>query len=354
MQSIMSTFTHAPFEFLPLGAVIQTFRVGGVNIVQAFPKQEQYEAHNAPYFGETIGRVANRISNAKINSLNGKSYQLAVNNGPNTLHGGVKGWGKRIWDGPHAVGVKQIPGLSGSFEGGESVVFRLKSEDGDEGYPGTVEATVTYTAGTEKSPEGKTVNVLGIEYQAELVDGAEETVANITNHSYFNLTGAPSIEGTEVSLSTNLYLPVHYAPSGGIPTGEVTPYPGIAANQTFTLGPTEPDIDDCFVFPDDPSSIPIDTRSSPLRKLVSAYHPSNGNHLEVHATDPAFQFYTGKFIDVPAVEGVAARGPRSGFCVEASRFVNAPNVEAWKGQVLLKRGEMYGSRMVYKGWCDKE
>jgi aldose 1-epimerase len=176
--------SSAPFQFLPLGAIIQTFLVGKVNIVQNFPKQSLYQSHNDPYFGETIGRVANRIKNGKIDSLNGKSYTLALNNEPNHLHGGVIGWGKRIWDGPKPLGVKSISGLQGGhLEGGESVKFTLTSEDGDEGYPGTVEISVIYTTGTQKTTDGKEITVLGIEYEAELVGGAEETVISMTNHS---------------------------------------------------------------------------------------------------------------------------------------------------------------------------
>jgi aldose 1-epimerase len=172
----------APVTFLPMGAIIQSLKVGGVDIVQGFPNQSDYEAHNAPYFGETIGRVANRIGGAKINSLNGgKSYALATNNGPNNLHGGDIGWGKKIWDGPKPVGIRAIPGLDGVE--GESVVFSLVSEDGEEGFPGTVEASVLYTA-AKQTVDGKEVIVLGIEYEAELVGGADETIINMTNHSY--------------------------------------------------------------------------------------------------------------------------------------------------------------------------
>jgi len=347
-----STTSSAAFQFLPLGAIIQTVLVGKTNIVQNFPRQALYESYNKPFFGETIGRVANRIKNGQIDSLNGKSYSLSINNSPNTLHGGTIGWGKRVWEGPTPVGLKEIPGLDGNnLEGCESVKFTLKSEDGEEGYPGTVEASVTYTACTQKTGDGKEAIILGIEYQAELVGGAEETVVNITNHSYFNLTGAPSIEGTEVELSTNLYLPVD---NGGIPTGGPTTYKGIKANERFILGPQEPDVDDCFVFDTPPSSIPIDTRSEPLKRLIAAYHTTSGIHLEVLSTEPAFQFYTGKYIDVPEVDGVPARGPRSGFCVEPSRYVNAPNVDEWKGMVLLKKGKIYGSRTVYRAWSDKD
>ncbi|KAI1259616.1 galactose mutarotase-like domain-containing protein [Xylariaceae sp. FL1019] len=335
-------------SFLPLGAIIQSIVVGGTNIVQGFPTQELYASHNRPFFGETIGRVANRIDKAKIKSLNGKSYTLTVNNGPNALHGGPKGWSKKVWSGPKPVGIQQIAGIDGELEGGESVEFTLTSEDGDEGYPGEVVAKVVYTTG-KVTEGGKQVTVLGMEYEAELVGGAEETVINMTNHSYFNLTGGPSIEGTVVQLCTPSYLPVDHT---GIPTGGPTTFATVRTNEQFTLGPQEPDIDDCFVVDAaaSPSSIPIDTRSRPLVALIKTHHPESKIHLEVHSTEPAFQYYTGKYIDVPAVEGVPARGPRSGFCVEPSRFVNAVNVEDWKSQVLLKRGEKYGSRTVYKVW----
>ncbi|KAI1074010.1 galactose mutarotase-like protein [Whalleya microplaca] len=335
-------------SFLPLGAIIQSFTVGGVNIVQGFPTQELYVSHNEPHFGETIGRVANRIANATLPGLNGQTFSLAANNGPNTLHGGLKGWGKRIWDGPKPVGVRKIPGLEGELKGGETVEFALKSEDGDQGFPGEVVAKVFYTAG-KLVEGGKEATVLGIEYEAELAGGAEETVINMTNHSYFNLTGGPTIEGTEVQLCTPSHLPLD---ATGIPTTGPTTFSKVATSAPFTLGAQEPDFDDCFVVDAaaSPSSVPIDTRGLPLTKLASAHHPESKIHLEVYSTEPAFQFYTGKWIDVPQVDGVGARGSRSAFCVEPSRFVNAYNVEDWKSQVLLKKGEKYGARIVYKGW----
>jgi aldose 1-epimerase len=174
---------------------------------------------------------------------------------------------------------------------------------------------------------------------------------NADPRRYFNLTGRPTIEGTEVSLCTADYLPV----DDGIPTTVSTSlFPGLTANKTFILGAVEPDIDDCFIVdPSTASSVPLDTRSLPLTKLVAAYHPESKIHLEVFSTEPAFQFYTGKYVDVAAVNGLPARGARAGFCVEPSRFVNAINVPEWKEQVLLKKGEVYGSRVVYKGWSDQ-
>ncbi|KAI0892348.1 aldose 1-epimerase [Annulohypoxylon nitens] len=335
-------------SFLPLGAIIQSFKVGGIDIVQGFPTQELYASHNSPHFGATIGRVANRISDAKIDSLNGgQSYSFVANNGPNTLHGGNVGWGKRVWKGPNPVGLRQIPGVEG-LQGGETVEFTLTSEDGDEGFPGEVLVKVFYTTG-KVIENGKEVIVLGQEYDAELVGGAEETVVNITNHSYFNLSGGPTIEGTVVQLATNSYLPLS---EWGIPTAGPTVYSKVETTTPFTLGPNGPDFDDCFIVDPSksPSSVPIDTRALPLTKLVSAQHPESKIHLDVLSTEPAFQFYTGKWIEVPAVGGAPARGPRSGFCVEPSRFVNAINVEDWRSQMLLKKGEKYGARIVYKAW----
>lgn len=160
------------FTFIPQGAIIQEFQVAGHDLVLGFPTEEQYAKHNPGYFGETIGRVANRISGAKINSLNGKSYSLTANNGPNTLHGGPKGWGKQIFDGPSPV----------SRNGKEGVAFKYLSKDGDEGFPGTVQLTVWYTAG-KVHDAGVEKTELEVEYEVELVgDEVEETVVSVTNH----------------------------------------------------------------------------------------------------------------------------------------------------------------------------
>lgn len=340
------------FSFLPLGGNIQTFVINGTNIVQGFDTQEQYTTHNKPYFGETVGRVANRVSSAKLLSLNGKDWPLVNNDRGNSLHGGKAGWGKRVWNGPKPVGTRQIPGVEG-LEGGESVEFTLTDRDGEEGFPGTVEGKIIYTTGTQKK-DGKDVVVLGIEYEATLTEGADETAINLTNHSYFNLAGAPhakTFAGTQVTLATNQHLPVD---ATAIPTGGPTPYPGLDTTKPFVLSGTDagPDVDHCFTIVTDPKSIPIDTRNEPLRMNLYAYHPDTKLHLEVSSTEPAFQFYTGHGIDVDAVGDVPARGSRSGFCCEPGRWVNAVNVPDWRGMTVVKKGQTYGSRIVYKGWSD--
>ena len=168
---------QAAFTFLPLGAIIQEFRVGGQNIVLGFPTQDHYIKYNTPHYGATIGRVANRIKNGIITNLNGRQYQLAKNNGPNALHGGENGWGKRMFDGPHTV----------QRHGRDALLFKYLCQDAEEGYPGTVEVRVWYTASKEDDG-GTAKTVLTAEYEVEFVgDECDETVVNITNHRYRNL-----------------------------------------------------------------------------------------------------------------------------------------------------------------------
>ena len=156
------------FRFLPHGATIQSFIVAGQNIVQNFPEPELYELTDHPYLGRTIGRTSNRIKNARLENLNGKTYELYANNGPNSLHGGKVGWDKKIWDGPTPV----------NRNGKEGVLFQCTSPDSEEGFPGTVGAKVWYLTSTEDDKI-----ILEVEYEAELVgDECEETVVAMTNH----------------------------------------------------------------------------------------------------------------------------------------------------------------------------
>ncbi|KKY18421.1 putative aldose 1-epimerase [Phaeomoniella chlamydospora] len=334
---MVSTAEESAFTFLAQGAIIQEFKVAGHNIVQGFSDPESYRTHNSPFFGATIGRTTNRIKNGRLDNLNGKSYTLATNNGNHSLHGGAKGWDKQTFTGPKPI----------NRDGKEGVLFTYLSKDGDEGYPGTVEARVWYTAWKEDDA-GLSKTILTAEYEIEFVgDECDETVVGITNHSYFNLSGASTIEGMEAQLATSHYLPIDDA---GIPHGTIETYTSTDVEKPFVLGAREPDLDDCFVLDTDPSSIPLDTRSRPLKKLATFQHPITGIHLEVHSTEPAFQFYTGRFINVPAVGKDPAREPRSGFCVEPSRYVNAPGVPEWRNMCLLRKGEKFGQKTVYKAW----
>lgn len=165
-------------KVIPQGALIKEFAVGGHNIVLDFPTPDLYKTHNGPYFGETIGRVSNRIAKAQIHNLNGKSYQLAANDGPNCLHGGKVGWGKKDFDGPTKV----------ERNGKEAEMFKLLSKDGEEGFPGTVELRLWYTTSKPSETSGSDEIVLEVEYEVELVgDEVSETVVAVTNHRYASL-----------------------------------------------------------------------------------------------------------------------------------------------------------------------
>ena len=174
----MSSTEQVPqsaFTFLPQGALIQEFSVAGHNIVLSLPTASTYATHNQAYCGETIGRTTNRIRGGQIPDLNGITYQLATNDTPrpNLLHGGKEDWGKKIWDGPKPVRRREK----------EGVQFTYVSKDGDEGYPGTVEARVWYVARMEDGEGGRRETVLEVEYEVEFIgDECEETVVGMTNH----------------------------------------------------------------------------------------------------------------------------------------------------------------------------
>ena len=179
MSSQTNSMPESAFTFLSQGATIQEFRISNHNIVLGFPEAKFYKTHNVPYFGETIGRTTNRVKDAQLHDLNGKTYQLHANDGPNCLHGGKEGWGKKDFEGPRPV-------MRGGKEG---VQFTYLSRDGEEGYPGTVECHVWYTAGKEGE-----VTVLDVEYQVEFVgDECEETVVGVTNHRYGHLPPSTTV-----------------------------------------------------------------------------------------------------------------------------------------------------------------
>lgn len=346
----------SPVKFLPLGAIIQEFKIGGRNITLGFPRQADYETVAHPYFGETIGRIPNRVSDGMVKNLNGRDYSLAQNErGITTLHGGVKGWGKCIWDGP-----KQV-----RRDGRDVLEFTLKSPDGDEGFPGEVEVRIWYHIDRKVQGQRGCTGVeevaLDVEYEVEMVGREQdihETVCSLTNHAYWNIGPSPSIEGTGILFATNRQLEADSRYQ--IPTGRIVRSPDVGPDQQSTaFGSLGPSIDECFVLDENPSSVPLDTRGRQLRRCVAAYCPETRIHLEVTTTEPSFQFYSGDGINVPAIPdrgdghgAVPARGPRSGFAVEPNRYVNAVNQPGWRNMVLLRRGQVWGCKNRYRAWCD--
>ncbi|KIY04143.1 uncharacterized protein Z520_00835 [Fonsecaea multimorphosa CBS 102226] len=326
---------QSPIKFFSQGAILNEFNVAGHNIVLSFPSPEAYI--DAQYFGETIGRVANRIPNGQIHNLNGREYQLCVNKGTNHLHGGKEGWGKKTFRGPTPV----------SHNGKNAVRYTYLSPDGEEGYPGAVELQVFYTV-YEKNEQGVAKTTLEVEYHVELMSQeCDETAVNVTNHSYFNLSGSDTIEGTQAVLSTVDYLPVDH---NGIPLGSVESYPGLEAGRPFVLHANEGKIDHCFVLERDISNIPLDTRARQAQLLASFSHPDTKIHLEVYSTEPAFQFYTGQHIKVAASEYGPEMKSGAGFCVEPGRYTNAINVPEWRSMMALRQGQVWGAKNIYKAW----
>lgn len=295
----------------------------------------------SPYFGSLVGRYGNRIAKGKF-TLEGKEYTLAVNNGENHLHGGLKGFDKVLWKAECFV--EGGGELSGKVETVKADAVGLKltyvSKDMEEGYPGTLKSTVWYTLTQD--------NALEIKYEAT-TDKA--TIVNLTNHSYFNLAGAGSgdILGHEMMLNADRFLPVDKTL---IPTGELRPVKGTPFDFTAAK-PIGKDIaaddeqvrfgngwDHCWV---------INQKKPGELTLVARVHePTTGRVMEMHTTEPAVQFYSGNFLDGSNIgKGGKPYNFRNGFCLEAEHYPDSPN-QAKFPSVVLKPGQTYRQTTVYK------
>ena len=263
-----------------------------------------------PYMGAVVGRYANRIAKGQF-ALNGKTYKLAVNNGPNALHGGLRGFDKRVWTAEAKA---------------ESVVLRYSSAAGEEGYPGKLDVTVTYTL----TP----ANELRLDYRAA---ADQDTVANLTNHAYFNLSGEPTILNHLVKLEADRFTPID---AGLIPTGEIRSVAGTpfdfrretavgtridAKDEQITFGKG---YDHNWVLNGSPGT---------LRKAAEVYSPRSGRLLTVSTTEPGVQFYTGNFLD-GSLTGKNGRKyvQRSGLCLETQHYPNSPNQPTFPSTVIKK------------------
>ena len=288
------------------------------DVVLGFDNLEQYlKGH--PYFGCTTGRVANRIAKGKF-TLGGKTYTLAVNNGPNHLHGGIKGFDKVVWQ------TEPQPGAA--------VKFSYTSPDGEEGYPGAVKVTVLMTL--------TDADELRIDYTATT---DQPTPVNLTNHSYFNLAGSGDILAHELTLAADGYTPID---DTQIPTGQIDPVKGTVMDFTKStaigarFGQLTGDpkgYDHNFV---------LNSGGKSLTLAARVYEPKTGRVLEVHTTEPGVQLYTGNYLDgTPRGKNGAVYQRHSGLCLETQHFPDSVNRPAFPS-VILKPGQTYRTTTVHK------
>lgn len=293
------------------------------DVVLGFDSLEGYLGKH-PYFGALIGRYGNRIAKGRF-TLEGKQYTLAQNNGPNSLHGGLKGFDKYIW---HA---------EPASDGRQRLVLRHSSPDGDEGYPGMLNVAVTYTLTDEDE--------LRIDYSAT-TDKA--TVLNLTNHTYFNLAGAGTILDHSLELAASRYTPVD---ATLIPTGKIEP----VAGTPFDF--TKPERIGARINADHPQikagggydhNFVLDGEAGSLRRIARVSEPVSGRVMEVITTQPGVQFYTGNFLDGTLKgKGGQVYEKRAGFCLETQHFPDSPNHSEFPSTVL-EPGQEFTSTTIYK------
>ncbi len=288
------------------------------DVVLGFDNLDQYLGEH-PYFGATIGRVANRIAQGRF-ALDGKSYQLAINNGPNHLHGGLRGFDKVLWK---ATPIKN-----------SGVKLSYSSPDGEEGYPGRLTVTVTMTL--------TSANELRLDYSART---NKPTPLNLTNHTYFNLAGRGDILGHELTLDAHYYTPVDETL---IPTGEIlkvdrTPFDFI---QPRTIGSRLRELkgkprgyDHNFV---------LDNGGQFLARAARVSEPVSGRVMETWTTEPGMQLYTGNFLDgsLTGKNGMTYR-QCGAVCFETQHFPDSVNQPQFPTTVL-RPGRIWESATLYK------
>jgi len=289
------------------------------NIALGFDNLDQYLAGH-PYFGALVGRYGNRIANAQF-ALEGETYQLAANNGNNSLHGGLKGFDKVLWD-PEVISCNERAALKLSYI----------SPDGEEGFPGTLKVEVTYEL---------LMDQLFITYEA-VTDKA--TPVNLTNHTYFNLAGEGSILDHILYINASKYTPVddELIPTGELANVEGTPFdfrkPFVIGERIDEVGGDPGGYDHNFV---------LDGSSEDKILAAKVMDPRSGRYLEVVTTEPGVQFYTGNFLDGTLVSGSDTYVQNSGLCLETQHFPDSPNQPDFP-TTILRPGEKYVSQTIFK------
>jgi len=296
------------------------------DIVLGYNNLQEYEKAT-PYFGALIGRYGNRIAKGKF-SIDGVEYTLATNDGSNHLHGGVKGFDKVVWSASEV-----------QTDSTASIVLTYLSKDLEEGYPGNLTSTVTYTLTND--------NELLVDYEATT---DKKTIVNLTQHSYFNLSGdfSKTILDHEIVINADKLVPVD---ATLIPTGELTDVTNtpfdfrIAKAIGKDIGVKDEQLtrglgyDHCWV---------LNNQNEGVRLAASAYEKESGRLLEIFSDEPGIQLYTGNFLDgtLPNKQG-GTYAHRTGFCLETQHYPDSPNQKAFPS-VILNPGETYKSKTSFK------
>jgi len=297
------------------------------DVVLGFNDLDSYLTKNDPYMGALIGRYGNRIAKGRF-TLNGVEYKLAVNNGENTLHGGIKGFDKVVWTG-HEL----------KTPAGPAVVLTYLSKDGEEGYPGNLNVRVVYTLTNN--------NELKIDYSATT---DKDTVTNLTHHSYFNLAGEGNgdILNHLVTINGSRFVPTD---AGSIPTGDLksvagTPFDFLKAT---AIGARINQDDEQLKFGNgyDHTWV-INGRPGTMRLAATAYEATSGRVMQVWTTEPGVQFYTGNFLN-GTLTGKSGKvyARRNGFCFETQHYPDSPNQPSFP-TTTLKKGATYKSTTIYR------
>lgn len=290
------------------------------DVVLGFNTLEEWQTKET-YFNAVIGRYANRIKNGQF-TLDGKTYQLPINNGGNSLHGGIQGFNEKVWE---VVGQSTY-----------SISMRYRAKDGEEGYPGNLDVYVTY----QLTKDG----ALSITYEAKT---DAPTILGFTNHAYFNLNGetSPSVRNHSLQVFADSYTPFDET---ACPTGEILPVEGTPMDfrEPVLVGDR---IDDEFFVPgrgiDNNWVLRKDAgnKKPQLAAIVSA----SGRTMEVWTTFPGLQVYTGNWVEENVGKGGTTYGPQNSICLETQNFPDAPNHENFPSAVL-RPGEVYYEQTLYK------
>ncbi|MBN2411048.1 galactose mutarotase [candidate division KSB1 bacterium] len=295
------------------------------DVVLGFDNLKDYIEHRN-FFGATVGRYGNRIANGKF-TLDGVEYNLAANNGPNHLHGGIKGFDRVIWD-AEIVNTTE----------GQALQLTYVSKDMEEGYPGNLTAVVTFSLTTD--------NGIKIEYEATT---DKKTVVNLTNHSYFNLKNEGEILDHVVTINADKMIPVD---EGLIPTGELQSVDGTPFDfrKPTPIGARINADDQQIRFGGgyDHSFVLNKESGSSLSLAARVSEPTTGRIMEVYTTEPGMQFYTGNFLN-GSVTGKYGRvyEKRNAFCMETQHFPDSPNKPEFPSTVL-EPGQKYSTVTIYK------